>query len=54
MFSEEVNKTALSANNDKRIQSRDSVETYAFRTSMDLICKKEQAQCKYIINQCKI
>ena len=32
---------ALSANDDKRIQSMDLVETHAYRTSKDLICKKE-------------
>ena len=38
VFTEEVNKIALSANEDKRIKSIDSVETYAYGTSKDLIC----------------
>ena len=29
IFTEEINKIALSSNNDKRIQSIDSIETYA-------------------------
>ena len=39
IFTEGVNKTALSTNNDKRIQSIDSIETYAYGTSEDLVCK---------------
>ena len=31
-----------SANDDKRIQSIDSVETYSYETSKDLVCKKEE------------
>ena len=36
VFTEEVNKTELSTNNDKRIQSFDSIETYGFGPSKDL------------------
>ena len=39
MYSQEVNKAALSANNDKRIQSIHSIETYAYGTSKGLISK---------------
>ena len=42
VFTGEVNKIALSANDDKRIQSIDSLETYAYETSKDLVCKKEE------------
>ena len=41
VFTEEVNKTALSANDDKRMQSIDPIETYAYGTSKDLPCKKK-------------
>ena len=42
VFIEEVNKIPLSANDAKRrIQSIDSVATYAYKTSKDLICKKK-------------
>ena len=41
VFTEEINKITLSSNDDKRIQSNDSVQTYSERTSKDLICKKE-------------
>ena len=40
-LTEEMNKVALSANDDKRIQSMDLVETHAYTISKDLICKKE-------------
>ena len=33
---------AFSANNDKRMKSIDSIETYAYGTSRDLINKKEE------------
>ena len=42
MFTEEVNKIALSANDYKRIQLIDSIETYAYGTSKGLVCKKEE------------
>ena len=41
IFSEKINKIALSSNDDKRIQSIDSVETYAHKMSKDLVCKEE-------------
>ena len=41
LFSEEVIKIALNANDDKRMQSIDLRETYAYRTSKKLICKKD-------------
>ena len=36
VFTEEINKIALSSNDDKRMQSIDSIETYAYRTRKDL------------------
>ena len=30
VFPEEINKTALTSNDDKRMQSIDSIETYAY------------------------
>ena len=34
VFTEEINKIALSSNDDKRMQSIDSIETYACRTDL--------------------
>ena len=49
VFAEEVNKIALSSNDDKIIQSINSGETYAYGTSKDLVCKKEEIRCNNII-----
>ena len=40
---------ALSSNDDKRIQSIDSIETYAQGKSKDLVRKKEEIKCDNII-----
>ena len=37
VFTEETIKIALSSNDDKRMQSTDSIETYAYGTSKDLV-----------------
>ena len=42
VFTEEINKIALSSNNDKRMQSTDSIETYAYGMRKDLVRKKEE------------
>ena len=51
VFTTETNKTVLRSNDDKRIQSIDSVETYAFGTSKDIVCQKEEIKCNNIIKQ---
>ena len=53
VFPEEVNKIALCSDNDRRIQSIESIETYAYGTSKDLVCKKEEIECDSIIKQYK-
>ena len=53
LFTEEVNRVALSANDDKRIQSIDSIERCAHGTSKDLACKKEESKCNNTIEQYK-
>ena len=45
VFTEEINKIALSSNDDKRMQSIDSMETYVDRTSKDLVSGKEKIKC---------
>ena len=49
VFTEEINKIVLSSDDDKRIQSIDSIETYAYWTSKDLACKKKELKCNNII-----
>ena len=39
-FTKEVNKVALNGNDDKRIQSIDSTETYGYGTNEEIIYKK--------------
>ena len=46
-------KTVLTRNDDKRIQSVNSVETYPYGTSNYLVCKKEKVKCNNIIKQYK-
>ena len=49
IFSEEINKIALSSNDDKRIQSIDLIETYAYGTKKVLVSDKEEIKCSNII-----
>ena len=49
VFTEENNNIALSSNNHKRIQSIDSIETYAYGMSQDLVSEKEEIKCNNII-----
>ena len=50
---EEINKIALSFNDDKRMQLIDSIETYAYRASKNLVSEKEKIKCKYITKRYK-
>ena len=50
VFNEEVNKIKLSANDDKIMQSIDSIETHGYGTRIDLVCKKK-IKGNYIIKQ---
>ena len=51
VFTEEINKIVLSSNDDKRMQSIDSIETYAYGTSKNLVCEKEEIKFSNIIKQ---
>ena len=51
IFTEEINKITLGLNDDKRIQSIDSIETYAHGMSKDLIWKKKEIKSVTIIKQ---
>ena len=41
MYTEEVNKIALSGNDDKRIQTFDKVTTYPYCTNAFMVCRNE-------------
>ena len=49
VFTEEINKISLSSNDDKRMQSIDSKETYAYGTRKDLVSEREETKCHNII-----
>ena len=49
IFTEEINKFALSWNDDKRIRSDDSIETYAYGMGKKKRSKKEEDKCHNII-----
>ena len=51
VFTEEIDNIALSSNHDKRMQSNDSIETYAYETSKDLLNAKEEIKCNNIIKR---
>ena len=51
VFTEVINKITLSSNDDKRMQSIDLIETYAYGTSKNLIWKKEKIERNNIIGQ---
>ena len=53
IFTEEINKIPLSSNDDKRMQSIDSIQTSAYGTSKDLVSEKEEIKCSNIKKRCK-
>ena len=53
LFTEDVNKIAFSANDDKKIKSIDSIETYAYGTSKGLVSEKEEIKCNNVIKKYK-
>ena len=47
MYTEEVNKIALSSNDDKRIKTFDRVTTYPYCTNVFKVCENEILLKKY-------
>ena len=54
IFNEDINGSSLSSNDDKRIQSIDSIATCAYKTSKNQVNEKEDAKCSNIIKQLKM
>ena len=52
-FTEAANKIVLSSNDDKKMQSIDSIERYTYGVSKGLVSEKEEVKCKNIIKQYK-
>ena len=46
MYTEEVNKIALSSNDDKRLQTFDRVTTYPYGTNAFKVCESEMLMVK--------
>ena len=53
VFTEKINKITLSSNDDKRIQSIDSIEKYPYGISKDLVSDKQEVKCNNIIKNIK-
>ena len=53
VFTEEINKIALSSNGYKKIQSIDLIETYVYGTSKDLEYNIKEIKCNSIEKQYK-
>ena len=53
VLTKEVNNIDLSLNDDKRMESIDSIETYGYGKSKDLVNRKEEIKCNNIIKRCK-
>ena len=48
-FTEKKKKIVLRLNDDKRIQSIDLIETYAYGTNKNLLSEKENIKCNNIL-----
>ena len=49
VYTEEVNKTALSSNDDKRLQTSDRIKTYPYGTNAFNVCESEMLNSKRCI-----
>ena len=46
VYTEEVNKIALSSNDDKRLQTHDKITTYPYGTNAFKVCESEMLMVK--------
>ena len=46
VYTEEVNKIALSSNDDKRLQTFDKITTYLYETNVFKVCENEMLEVK--------
>ena len=49
VYTEEINKIALSSNDDKRLQTSDRIKTYPYGTNAFKVCESEMLKCKRLI-----
>ena len=48
VYTEEVNKIALSSNDDKRLQTFDGITPYPYGTNAFKVCESEMLMVKYL------
>ena len=60
VYTEEVNKIALSSNDDKRLQTFDKIATYPYGTNATIVCESEmlkvleaKAKLKMLSRKCE-
>ena len=53
VITEEIDKITLSSNDDKRMQSAESIETYVYGTSKDVVIEKEEIKCNNVTKRYK-
>ena len=51
VYTEEVNKIALSSNDDKRLQIFDKITTYLYETNVFKVCENEMLEVKDLFFQ---
>ena len=49
VYTEEINKIALSSNDDKRLQTSDRIKTYPYGKNAFKVCESEMLKCKTLI-----
>ena len=49
VYTEEINKIALSSNDDKRLQTSDQIKTYPYGTNAFKVCESEMPMVKRFI-----
>ena len=49
VYTDKVNRTALSSNDDKRLQTYDKITTYPYGANAFKVCESEMLKCKRLI-----
>ena len=49
VYTEEINKIALSSNDDKRLQTSDRIKTYPYETNASKVCESKLLMLKRFI-----
>ena len=49
VYTDKVNKIALSSNDDKRLQTSDRIKTYPYGANAFKVCESEMLKCKRFI-----